>query len=164
MDCVRARVGFEKERSCTSNSRSQVFSQHHWYSRWGILLISAWLKCGIGNSTSHRLRWWEKNRCFAIQACFDHSIRILLVLQQFLIRGVKGEGEQFLPSTLGNSNCWSHTRIPRADAIFSGASSSYPNSNTVCCLASHSHTDSCFASARLKLHRPDAESSSRFSI
>lgn len=162
MDCVRARVGFEKERSCTSNSPSQVLSHHHWYSRWGILLISAWLKCGIGNSTSHRLRWWEKNHCFAIQACFDHSIRILLVLQQFLIRGLKGEGEQFLPlqQQLLESHLYS-----KGWCHFLWSIQLFPQFkySLLSCIT-HTHTDFCFASARLKLHKPDAESSSRFSF
>lgn len=121
-------------------SHSQVFSHHHWYSRGGILLISVeWLKCGIGNSTFHRLRCREKNHCFAIQACFDHSVRILLLLLQLLITVLKGESEQILPSTLWHSSSWSHTRVPGADALFSGGSSSSPNTNTACC-ASHTHT------------------------
>lgn len=96
MSSVRAMVGFEKERSCMSNEPSaltEVSSEHHWYSRWGILVISvAWLKCRIGNSTFHRLRWWEKNHCFTIQACFDHSIRILLRAPAVTYHGIKGRG------------------------------------------------------------------------
>lgn len=70
------------------------------------------------------------------------------------------------PAPSGTANCWGYTRIARAGAIFSGGSSSSPNTNTVCCLASHIHTHTgfCFASARLNLQRPDAESLSRFSI
>lgn len=70
------------------------------------------------------------------------------------------------PARSGTANCWGYTRIARASAIFSGGSSSSPKTNTVCCLASHIHTHTgfCFASARLNLQRPDAESLSRFSI
>lgn len=171
MNSLRETVGFGKERSCMSNEPLALTlrclhttigipgEEFYWFQWHG-------LSAGLG--ILHFTGWGDERRITIVQ--FKHALITLSgfysVLQQLLITVLKGEGEQFLPSTLWHSNCWNYTRIPRADAIFSGGSSSSPNANTVCCLASHTHihTDFCFASARLKLHRPDAESSSQFSI
>lgn len=162
MDSARAGVGLKRKGAARAlGSHSEVFSHHHCYSRWGILLISVeWLKCGIGKSTFHRLRW-----CFAIQACFDHSIRILLCSSSYLSLYRRERVNKSSPAPSGTAAA-GLTPVFQGLMPFSLEDPALPPAQIqfVVLHLTHTHRNFCFASARLKLHRPDAESSSRFSI
>lgn len=134
--------GFEKERRCLSNE-PLALTPRCFHTTVGIsgeeFYWFQWHGLSVGLGILHFTGWGDERRITILH--FKHALITLSgfysVLQQLLITALKGEGEQFLPSTLWHSNCWSYTHIPRADAIFSWGSSSSPN--TVWCFASHTH-------------------------